>query len=44
MGRPPHPEYTLPAKPYTYRFRLKPYSKDMGDANTLARQTLPDVK
>ncbi len=43
-GARPHPEYTLPAKPYTYRFRLKPYSKEMGDANTLARQTLPDVK
>ncbi len=43
-GARPHPEYTLPAKPYTYRFRLKPYSKDMGDANTLARQTLPEVK
>ncbi len=29
------PEYMLPAKPY---------SKDMGDANTVARQTLPEVK
>ncbi|MBM4024089.1 MAG: DUF4981 domain-containing protein [Planctomycetes bacterium] len=38
-GARPHPEYTLPAKPYSYRFRLKPYRKDMGDANTLARQT-----
>ena len=36
-----HPEYLLPAKAYTYRFRLRPYSKDMGDANTLARQALP---
>jgi beta-galactosidase len=43
-GARPHPEYTLPAKAYSYRFRLKPYSKDMGDANTLARQALPDVK
>ena len=34
-----HPEYLLPAKAYSYRFRLKPYSKDMGGAN-LARQTL----
>ena len=33
-----HPEYMLPARPYTYRFRLKPYSTDMGEANTLARQ------
>jgi hypothetical protein len=39
-GARPHPEYTLPAKPYSYRFRLKPYSKDMGEANTLARQSL----
>ncbi|MCU0914783.1 MAG: DUF4981 domain-containing protein [Planctomycetes bacterium] len=39
-GARPHPEYTLPAQPYSYRFRLKPYSKDMGDANTLARQVL----
>jgi len=38
-----HPEYMLPAKPYTYRFRLKPYSKDMGDANALARCALPKV-
>jgi beta-galactosidase len=36
-----HPEYTLPAKSYSYRFRLRPYSKDMGDANALARQALP---
>ena len=35
-----HPEYMLPAKPYTYRFRLKPYSPDMGEPSTLARQTL----
>jgi beta-galactosidase len=35
-----HPEYTLPAnQPYTYRFRLKPYTKDMGTPNTLARQS-----
>jgi beta-galactosidase len=39
-----HPEYMLPAKPYSYRFRLRPYSKDMGDANTLARQALPELK
>ncbi len=35
-----HPEYMLPAKAYSYRFRLRPYSKDMGDADTLARQAL----
>ncbi len=33
-----HPEYMLPAKPYTYRFRLKPYSKDMREPGALARQ------
>jgi beta-galactosidase len=43
-GARPHPEYTLPAKAYSYRFRLKPYSKDMGDANTLARQALPKAE
>jgi beta-galactosidase len=37
-GARPHPQYTLPAKPYTYRFRLRPYRKEMGDAGTLARQ------
>jgi beta-galactosidase len=26
----PHPEYTLPAKSYAYRFRLRPYSQKMG--------------
>lgn len=35
-----HPEYTLPAKPYSYQFRLKPCTKDMGDPDTLARRTL----
>lgn len=37
-GALPHDEYRLPAKPYSYRFRLKPYSKDMGPANAPARQ------
>jgi len=35
-----HPEYTLPAKAYSYQFRLKPYAKEMGDPATLARQTI----
>jgi beta-galactosidase len=39
-----HEEYMLRAKAYSYRFRLKPYSPDMGQPNTLARQALPDVK
>jgi beta-galactosidase len=43
-GARPHPEYTLWAKPYAYQFRLKPYTKDLGDPNTLARQTLPKVE
>jgi len=39
-GALPHDEYRLPAKPYTYRFRLKPYSSDMGEANARARENL----
>jgi beta-galactosidase len=40
-----HPEYMLPAnQPYSYRFRLKPYTKDMGTPNTLARQALPKAE
>ena len=39
-GARPHTEYTLPAKPYTYQFRLKPYTKDLGDPAVIARQTL----
>jgi beta-galactosidase len=38
-----HPEYTLPARPYSYRFRLKPYSPDMGSAQKIARRVLPEV-
>ncbi|MBN2593825.1 MAG: DUF4981 domain-containing protein [Sedimentisphaerales bacterium] len=36
-----HPEYTLPAKAYSYRFRLRPYTSAMGDINSVARRT-PD--
>ncbi len=39
-----HPEYTLPARDYTYRFRLRPYSIEMGPTRTLARQALPTVE
>jgi beta-galactosidase len=39
-GALPHDEYRLPAKPYSYRFRLKPYSINMGEANALARENL----
>ncbi len=36
-----HPEYTLPAKPYKYSFRLTPYSPKLGDMNSVARRRLP---
>jgi beta-galactosidase len=39
-----HEEYMLRAQSYTYRFRLRPYDQEMGDANTLARQALVEVK
>jgi len=35
-----HPEYTLPAKTYSYKFRLRPYTPDMGDINSVARTTV----
>ena len=36
-----HPEYTLPAKPYKYSFRLRPYAPKLGDMGRLARRSLP---
>jgi beta-galactosidase len=41
-----HPEYTLPPKAYSYRFRLRPYTPAMGDIDSVARKTLdvPDSK
>ena len=36
-----HPEYMLPAQPYRYRFRLKPYTPDLGEPDALARQAFP---
>ena len=39
-----HREYTLPAKPYRYRFRLTPYTAALGDLNNLARRDLPEVQ
>jgi len=42
-GARPHPEYTLPAKPHAYRFRLKPYKPGMGPAKTVARYELPSA-
>jgi beta-galactosidase len=35
-----HPEYTLPAQPYRYSFRLMPYSPGMGDIGSLARRSI----
>ena len=35
-----HPEYTLPAKAYSYRFRLRPYTPAMGDINSVARMNV----
>ncbi|MBA7478358.1 Beta-galactosidase [subsurface metagenome] len=35
-----HPEYTLPAKAYSYQFRLRPYTPAMGDINSVARMTV----
>jgi len=35
-----HPEYTLPAKAYSYQFRLRPYTPAMGDVNSVARKTI----
>ena len=36
-----HPEYTLPAKPYKYSFRLSPYAPKSGDMGRVARRSLP---
>ncbi|MBW8040419.1 MAG: DUF4981 domain-containing protein [Planctomycetes bacterium] len=38
-----HPEYTLPAKPYRYSFRLTPYEPRLGDISSLTRRSLPEV-
>jgi len=38
-----HPEYTLPARPYKYSFRLTPYTPKLGDMGRLARRSLPDL-
>jgi len=40
-GARPHREYTLPARPYSYSFRLRPYQPGMGAPAALARWTLP---
>jgi beta-galactosidase len=37
-GARPHAEYTLDAKPYAYRFRLRPYAPSMGSLHEVARR------
>jgi beta-galactosidase len=37
-GARPHPEYTLPAGPYSYRVRLVPFGPGSGSVEALARQ------
>jgi len=39
-----HPEYRLPAKPYSYSFRLRPYHPQMGDVKEIARRSFPSEK
>jgi beta-galactosidase len=39
-----HPEYTLPAKPYSYRFLIRPYTLKMGKVQAVAGRALPDVE
>lgn len=41
-GARPHPEYTLPSKPYSYSFRLRPYDQKMGDIRALARYNIAE--
>jgi len=36
-----HPEYTLGAGAYSYKFRLRPYTPAMGDKREIARVRLP---
>ncbi|MCG8451435.1 MAG: DUF4981 domain-containing protein [Pirellulales bacterium] len=40
-GAKPHPEYLLPARPYTYAFVLRPVPSGVEDLATLARQPMP---
>ena len=40
----PHPEYRLPAKPYSYSFVLRPYTSEMGKMQDVARRVLPDIE
>jgi len=38
----PHKEFRLPPRPYSYKFRLRPYSTKMGNMNDLARRAFPE--
>ncbi len=40
-GARPHPEYSLPCRPYSYRFRLRPYWPEMGELDSFVRVRLP---
>jgi len=40
-GARPHAQYTLEAKPYDYRFRLRPYAPSMGTLDEVARRGAP---
>lgn len=40
-GARPHVEYTLEPKPYSYGFRLRPYSRSMGTLDSVARRPAP---
>jgi len=42
-GARPHPEYTLDAKPYEYRFRLRAYTPSMGTLDDVARRPVPQL-
>ena len=41
-GARPHAEYTLDAKPYAYRFRLRAYAPSMGPLEDVARRPVPE--
>jgi beta-galactosidase len=43
-GAKPHPEYTLPAKDYTYSFRFRPFSLDKESPEKLAAQRFEQPK
>jgi beta-galactosidase len=38
-----HPEYTLPAKPYHYSFRLMPYTPGLGEMDRAARRSISET-